>query len=404
MKIRILFVDDEPNILAGLRRMARSMRSEWEAQYASCGQEAIALLESHPCDIVVSDMRMPGMDGVELLSQVQQRFPDTVRVVLSGHSDPEAVIKSVKPAHQFLSKPCTPGQLKQVVTNAMSLRPLLKIEEVRKLVSQVDVLPSVPELYQEIMEVLESERSSLKIVGEIISRDVAMTASILKLVNSSFFGFFRHIATPEEAVALLGTEVVKSLVLTRALFSTFDAASFPGYRLDTLWEHSLNTASFAKAIAGVEAMEKRDADNCFMAGMLHDVGKLVFAANMTTMYQEILARAQQENRTVQDMEKEIAGASHGAIGGYLLGLWGLPYQIIDALAHHHDPARGKAAEPSVLTVVHAANSLEHELVVINRQYAEHPMDMDYLERLGLTQRIPVWRETCSELLRQDQEA
>ena len=403
MKTRVLFVDDEPNVLEGLRRMTRSMRSEWEVRFAPGGREALALLESHPCDVVISDMRMPGMDGTELLSAIQKAFPEMVRIILSGHSDHEMIMKSVKPAHQFLSKPCSPEKLKQTVTNAMLLRNLLTNDAVKKTVSQIDTLPTCPEIYVKLMEVLDNEKCSLEQVGEIISRDVSMTASILKLVNSSFFGFVRRINTPGEAVNLLGIEIVKSLILTRELFCTFRQHSFPGFSLACLWEHSLVTARFAKVIALKETKDKSVVDDSFIAGMLHDVGKLIIAVKFEDKFRDILQKAKAENRAARDVEIEVLGVGHDVIGAYLLGLWGLPSTTVETIAFHHEPSRRQGEKFCPLTAVHAANAIDHEIVVINDNYAKHPMDMEYMERLGLAQRAPVWKDACAATLENEKE-
>ena len=141
---RILFVDDEPNVLSGLRRMLRSMRREWFMAFAHSGLEALAMLDDTPFDIVVTDMRMPGMDGAALLKQVMHRHPKTVRIVLSGQADREEILRAVGPIHQYLSKPCDAETIKATLTRACALDGLLPDDHLKELISKMETLPSLP--------------------------------------------------------------------------------------------------------------------------------------------------------------------------------------------------------------------------------------------------------------------
>lgn len=196
MKRRILFVDDEPNVLQGLQRMLRPMRSEWEMEFAGGGEEALQKMEQAPFDVIVSDMRMPGMNGAQLLKEVARRYPDTVRIVLSGHSDREYILQLVTTTHQYLAKPCDAQTIKDTVNRACALRDLLTSKELSALVSQVKSLPSLPSLYTRIIEILQSDDPSLQKIGQIVSEDIAMSAKVLQLVNSSFFGIARRYLQP----------------------------------------------------------------------------------------------------------------------------------------------------------------------------------------------------------------
>lgn len=208
MKLSVLFVDDEPHVLQGLQRMMRSMRQEWEIITAGGGLEALDLLSRKPVDVVVTDMRMPGMDGTQLLNEIKNSYPQIVRIILSGQSDREMILKSVRPAHQYLAKPCNDEILKSTIERSCWLRDLLADNSLKQLISRIDSLPSLPTLYLEILRELESPYSSMQKIGEIISRDIGMTAKILQMVNSAFFGFRRHIASPAEAAELLGLETI----------------------------------------------------------------------------------------------------------------------------------------------------------------------------------------------------
>lgn len=303
-KRRILFVDDEPRILKGFQRMLRSMRHEWEMDFVENGFKALEILSEKPFDVVVSDMRMPGMDGAELLKQIMQNHPTIVRIVLSGHSDQEMILKSTIPAHRYLAKPCDSQVLVSTVRRACALRDLLGHKALKKVVSNIGALPSLPSLYTEIIEELKSPKGSIKRVGKIVEKDLGMTAKILQLVNSSFFGLPSHVSNPSQAVILLGIDTIKALALTIGLFSKFDTSILNTLNIKKIYEHSLNTGAIAREIAKAENMDMETIDNSFMAGMLHDIGKLILALNFPEAYTEAFKLADQAKVPFHDAEKK----------------------------------------------------------------------------------------------------
>jgi HD-like signal output (HDOD) protein len=392
---QILFVDDEPNVLQGLQRMLRPMRQEWEMEFADSGAQALAKLSEHPFDVVVSDMRMPKMDGNQLLTEVMQKHPHMVRIILSGHSDQEVILKSVGIAHQYLSKPCDPDALKATVARAIALRDLMANVLLKRLVSQMQSLPCLPSLYLELVEELGKPEASVKVIGEIISKDVAMTAKILQLVNSPFFGVFKRVSSPAEATSLLGLDIVKSLVLSIHVFSQFDQAGVPEMPLEQLWSHSLKVGQYAKQIARAEGQDRRMADDAFMAGVLHDTGKLILASNFSDWYSQAIGLSKEKQEPLADLETQLFGTSHGEVGAYLLGLWGFSHPLVEAVAFHHHPSRSPAGGFSVLTAVHVANALAHsESRSDGPANASSALDIEYIANLKLTDRVPLWRETC----------
>jgi len=394
MKKQILFVDDEPKVLRGLQRMLCNLEDEWEMAFAESGQEALDLLAEHPFDVVVSDMRMPVMDGAQLLNEVMRRHPQIVRIVLSGHSERELVLRSVGATHQYLAKPCDPERLHSVVAQACALRELLADESFRSLVSQMNTIPSLPQLYLDIMQELEDPDGSIKKVGRIIARDVGMTAKVLQIVNSAFFGLPRHVSDPSHAASLLGLDTLKALILTAHVFSHLDKADAKGLCFDTLWNHSIATGSLAKRIASAENCETQVCDHALMAGLLHDTGKLVLAANLPDRYHEVLSLSEKGTMTSLDAERQVFGTTHAEVGAYLFGLWGLPEPIMEAVLFHHSPDRCMATTFTPLTAVHVANVIEHERDDAGKQHETPQLATEYLARLGLLERVSAWQELC----------
>ncbi len=392
MRKAILFVDDEPKILEGLGRMLRVMRHEWDMHFAASGPEALELMAQQPVDLVVSDMRMPAMNGLEFLTEVKARYPNVIRIVLSGHADQQLIMRAVGVTHQYLSKPCDAEALQSTVARALGLRALLGNAPIKRLISRLSVLPSLPSLYAEIVAELKSPDASIRRVGEIIAKDPGMTAKILQLVNSAFFGIRRVVSNPMDAAAYLGLETIQSLVLSLHAFSRFEACRFPGGSIDQIWSHSMAAGLLAKRIMEGEAAGRAQATEAFSAGLLHDLGKLVLTANLPQEYELVHTRAAHGGLVLQDAEREVLGATHAEIGAYLLGLWGLPDPIIEAVALHHHPNECAHTTFSPLSAVHAANVLEREHGSGRACWGQPSrLDLTYLDAVGKAVRLDDWR-------------
>jgi len=394
VKKRILFVDDEAMVLQGLQRMLRSMRAEWEMEFVESGEAALRLLQQRPFDVIVSDMRMPGMNGAELLAEVMKRHPATVRLILSGYADKDLILKCVGSAHQYLAKPCDAESLKATVLRASNVEDCLHNERLKRLVCQMDRLPSIPALYMEVVEKASRPDTTLEEIGGIIGRDIGMTAQVLKLANSAFFGLRRQLASPEEAVTYLGLETIKSLVLSINAFAQFEGAETGALKMQALWSHSLEVASLAKGIAKLEGLDSKAGDEAFTAGLLHDIGKLVLAVNLPEEY----ARAADLARTGLEMplaEEQVFGANHADAGGYLIGLWGLPVPVVEAVALHHRPCRAAQAEFNPLASVHVADVLTWERSGPEKDIPAPQLDANYIGLIGAASRLPDWRKALA---------
>ena len=390
MTTKILFVDDEANVLSGLRRMLRSQRKVWSMQFANGGAEALELLEQEPFDVIVSDMRMPGIDGAELLTRVAEKHPNTVRLVLSGQSEHEKIFRAIGPAHQFMSKPCDPELLIATIGQACGLQSQLQDDALQGVISQIACLPSLPAIYKELVTELESNEASIDRIGEMIGSDIGMTAKVLQLVNSSFFGLPQHVTCPTHAVSMLGLNIIRPLVLTANTFSQFDDPEVTGFSLERSILHCLAVATSAQAIS--ETVEKQGhlVDDSFIAGMLHDIGKLILAANLADQFADAISLASEKEVALWRAEFEVFGTTHAEVGAHLLALWGLPNPIVEAVAFHHRPADSFAGEFSPLTAVHVANVTEEVNHLGDTISESLQLDIDYIRAIGMEDRIDSW--------------
>jgi HD-like signal output (HDOD) protein len=385
MSTRIVFVDDELNILQAMGRSFHGMRNEWNMEFLSSGAAALESLAKAPADVIVSDMRMPGMDGWQLLAEVKKLYPQTVRLVLSGHADPSSVMRAVGTAQLYLAKPCESGSLKAAIVQTQMLRQLLSSDRLALLVGEVGMLPSAPTAFQEILTCLQNPAASLTDASQIIGRDVAMTANIMKLVNSAFFGSRRPITTIDRAVAYLGMDTLGALVLGHSVFQSGVATGIDGFSLEELWLHTEQTAAAARAIALSENLSVARADEAFLAGVLHDVGKVVFATKAAALPNETLD-------VVAQME-----AHHAEVGAYLLGLWGFPNSIVEAVAFHHTPNRASEKGVGLSGIVHVADRLVHLRSEHRSTSIDTGLQPGYLEGLGLEHCLPKWSAAVESL-------
>lgn len=386
--IEILFVDDRPEELAELEQSLRKFRQEWCMDFALGGQEALRRLESTEYDVVVCDLNMPEVSGTDVLRRVLEQWPKATRILVSKRGEQEQAIESTGVAHQHLVKPCDADLLEMTISDTFALRYHLENDAIRDLVGRLDHLPTLPDTYTSLVEELNSPHSSLARVGDIIRRDVSISAKILQLVNSSFFGLPVHVTDVSHATALLGMNVVKPLVLSSGLFEQFSPGSLGEYSLAHLVDHSAEVALAARCIAQLEGAAPEDCDHAFMAGMLHDMGQLVLAKNYPAQYDQMRAHAIESETPLHELERAEFQANHADLGAYLLGLWGLPSPIVEAIVWHHTPFESTHDRLTPLAAVHAAEAI---LTSSKNPMGEASgISHEFLSRLRRNDRVSVW--------------
>ena len=333
---RVLFVDDEPHLLAGLRRMLRPQRDRWDISFASSGVEALQLLASEPVDAIVSDMRMPGMDGAQLLAAVQRRHPATARIILSGQADLESVLAVLRSAQQFLAKPCDIDVLTGTVDQALKVQRLLTDPGLRELIGGVVSLPVLPAVYHELVALTQAPSVDLAALTGILASDVATSTELLKLVNSAFFGLGQQLSSVEAAVSLLGLDNIQALVLTGSVFRVGEPPPRPR-DAEQLRELALRRAAIGREIADREGWPQHERNLAVLSCMLRDVGGLVLAEGLPgaadRLAQAIAADPGSADPTRRaEHELAIFGCTVPQASAYLLGLWGFAPAVVHTIA------------------------------------------------------------------------
>ncbi len=355
MNETMLFVDDDPNLLQGLQRMLRSKRHEWDMTFVSSPLLALKEMERRCFDVVVTDMRMPEMDGAELLSKVKVICSKSVRIILSGQADVDIIMRAITSTHQYLSKPCDPELLKATIEKASRLRRLMKNEELEEFISQLKCLPAQPENLAILKDELTKDNPSIQQIGMAIAGDIGLSTKVIQLTSSSFFGSKRETVSAKEAVGILGVELLRTLCLEHNVFTESVTGSIGALDLRMLHKRGQCVIDRAQSLAVDAKIENLSCDISSAIGLMCRAGCIVLSLFSPEKYAEVVKLGIESKESIKK-ELELFGVSHADVGAYLLGLWGLPDPVIEAAQRHHELNGDNWAENSLLGCIQKAES------------------------------------------------
>jgi len=378
---RILFVDDEPKVLDSLRSSLDRPDLKWDPEFVTSGQLAIEEMQRRHYDVIVTDMYMPEMDGRQLLGHVVARWPQMIRIVFADSVDMEEAVRLIPVAHQYVGKPCPTPQLENVITRCLNLQLLMNQPKLRAAVGRVRSLPTLPKVYSQLQRLVRSESTTVKEIAAVVESDAAVTARVLQLVNSAFFAVAQRITNIEQAVSYLGLKAIQNVTLSAEVFNKWPGKNNSVPDLEKLQAHARAVATACVALTAKTPL----ADDALLAGLLHDIGYWILTQEAQA---ELVSAAELSVRaglTLEEAEKQVIGATHAEIGAYLLGIWGLPFAVIEAVAFHHNPLRVEQSGFDVL----AAVAISHALVPEDDTSAFGPgitpdlkVDESYLHSVG----------------------
>jgi HD-like signal output (HDOD) protein len=370
--------------------ITQALGAGWEATSVASEADAAEQLEKSAFDAFLADFNLGSPDASELLNQALEKRPETPRFLFAYESDLALVAAKVNGAHHILPKPIEPDSLKKRIEDGIG-DANSKQAGSDPSNSPIDA-PAVSSIYSEVLKAMESPGATSEQVGEMIARDEALTSEVLRLTNSAYLGLPRNITEPAEAVEALGLETVKALVMALQFLAEHSRLR-PGYlSLDEIWQHSVNVAQIARDLVLFETKDRKLASQALIAGLLHDLGKVVLVTNFDDLYGRVHSLANKQPVSLWDIEKGMFGANHGEIGACLVGMWNMPGPIVDAAALHHEPPLGEQQQMTPLAAVHIANVLEHQLRPSDDGMMVAPiMNTPFLNELGLLERLPVWR-------------
>lgn len=399
---RILFVDDEHNVLDGLRRMLHPMRGQWKMEFVSCCEEALTALQANPYDVIISDLRMPEKDGLQLLEIVREKFPQTIRIMLSGYVDKPLRTCASRCVHQFISKPCDADTLKKVIKRALTLYDRLHSTDLSDILSRLTSLPVLPKAYREVLNLLNNPSCSLRRIGQVVAQDIGLSSKILQVVNNAFVTIQgQKISDPVHAVSFLGLKSAEALILTNGLFSELPDSSVRRCCVDQLQEHCMRVGTLARGICNGLHMSDDLLDIASMAGILHDAGKMILISSFPEEYWKAVVESRLRFFPLYGSERNVLQASHAELGGYLLDLWGLPSPIVEAVTYHHEPWLCPQSAFSVTDAIYIANLIDHQRLNNLADGFSETVNLDYLQAFGVAELLESWMRSHKATLAED---
>ena len=360
-KKTILIVDADVVAAAAVANVLGN--AGYEISKAAGAVEAMGLLEEYPADMVIADLRMPDADGGSLWQLVREFDATIIRMIMTDAADQDAAAQALAAGdvQQIISKPWDDRELSQVVRSAFQKSASQEVEMLglHRIISEIESLPPVPRIYVELSEVTrDPEKTSTQEVARVISQDPAIAAKILQIANSAYFGQRREVSTISRAVVVLGLEMIMNLVLATSVFQSLASESVPGLEQEEFWKHCLTCGMAASTLERTISRKRKRAEIAMLAGTLHDLGKLVLAQYMPERYTEVLSASRNQQLDLWEVEQEILGTTHAAVGGHLAEWWNLPARISDALHWHHEPGESER-DAKMTAVVHFADIVVH---------------------------------------------
>lgn len=397
MKKHILFVDDDPLLLEFYTAMMQKQAGAWETVSTENGAQALEILAATKFDVVVSDMRMPGMDGIEFMREVRRLHPQISRIIISGLGDQEEIARGLETTHQFLTKPIRSGELFATLSRIGKLDAYLLDEKLKSVIGRLSSLPSFPSIYLQITQELNTEDPSIEAIADIAIQDPGLTAKMLQVANSAAFGLAHQVSSPFDAVQFIGLNAVRSIALSAHVFSDFEQVEIKKFSAGRVWTDALRCARITRQIMRIEKIDEAETEDACTAAMLRNMGMLMLAKNLPEQFSQIITLAERENLTLPEAGQKILGASHAGVAAYLFGLWGLATPMVEAVAFHLQPAESETRTFSPLAAVHIAHALAAELWPDKNAGKPMELDHDYLTAIGVDRQLDRWRAEVEKL-------
>lgn len=389
----ILFVDDTEHVISGIQRQLRPYRGQWHLHFATCGKQALELMQRQPIDLIVCDMMMPEMRGDELLAKVAAAYPGTVRMILSGYTDETNLRLGLEVAHQYLAKPCSAEILRETLCQVFKIQACVDNPRIAAEVGEASQLPSLPKIYHELNAAIGDERATSAQIADIFAKDMVLSAKLLHLVNSPYFGLQRTVSNLTDAINLIGLKKLNSLVLSVHVKTAFPVNDPAVERyMEYLWQDAARVAELARLITLSERQSDDRPDQAYLGGLLHNMGLLIFMSRCGDKLKILVEQAVNSDKPPAELEMSIFGFTRAEAAAYVLSLWKIPPRIIESILLQNTPSDSEYNGVNALTAVHAASCLLNPTAVPGYgRLFDMALDQTYLQRIGKLDRIGEWR-------------
>lgn len=398
---RLLFIDEQGVRFKPLADELMRIEPSWACYTAGTVERANELLKTQGFAALVLEVEQALKPAFATLLQPQTT--SQIRIVLYDASNSSLLARTRDLAVQPLPITTDAANLAEHIKRQERVQSWMMDAGMKKLLMQCRKLPVTSKLYSEVSEELNSPNGSIELVAQKVAKDPVMTAKFLQVVNSACFALGRQVSDPSEAVMFLGMGRTRALILAAGIFSQFENSGGSGISPEQVWNHSLQVATLAQVIALEETGSGKIGEAAFTSGLVHDLGKLILAANLPAMCAAVEQLQQRKAIPARDAEQQVLGTTHAELAACLLGTWALPLPVLEAVAWHDCPSRSADKKFSPLTAVHAANVFASELSARAEQVPER-FDHDYLLRINAGDRRNVWREACGLPIKQEEDA
>lgn len=399
---RLLFVGVAAVWFQTVERDLRLLQPKWACEWAEDAAQALTALQGGSFYAVVLNASVAA--EASLMSAIEQLNHPVVRVVLCASSDRAEVARWSASGASPLPQSTDAAGILANVSRLARVQEWMADAGMKKLLGQCRKLPALPKLYSQVTAELSLPNGSIEVVAQCIAQDPVMTAKLLQVVNSAFFALGHEVSEPTEAVMFLGAERTRSLILLAGVFTQFESVKCPGLSPEQVWNHSLQVGALARTVALAETKNAKTAEAAFTAGLVHDMGKLILAANVPMMCVSIEQLHAGKNLTQREAELQVLGTTHAELAACLLGTWGLPLPVLEAVAWHHAPTRSEDEEFTLLTAVHVANVFAYEIGSGSGSGAlPEIFDHHYLDQIELGDRRNDWRKACNLPAKQEED-
>lgn len=350
---RILFVDDESLILSGLRRSLNRVPDGWNMEFMADPAAALSSATEHPRDVLITDLRMPGVDGLQLLRAVQEKQPSTVRFILSANVRRPAIFDALSLAHRVLLKPCGPRLIEEMVCHWLEIRDLLPPGRLRNSILGLGPLPLITRTHDALAALPDVQLVDAEAVLDIAMSDISLAAECYRLAHGILQDSSKRFGSVKDAVSSLGQDG-RARLITADKWSSFPDEIAPAC-LEQIQDHS----TLASAAARSRAMKDDPslAKGAATAALLHDIGKLAFFATYGSDY---LTVYQSSDGSLCERESSTFGINHADLGACLLAMWGASPETVNAVKLHHIAPNAETDGLAIRDMVYHANIATHE--------------------------------------------
>jgi HD-like signal output (HDOD) protein len=388
MKRSIYIVDDQPQVLETAVAIVNAVMPEAAVTGFEDPFRALEAIKASQPDLILSDHLMPGMSGSQLLEEARVAAPRTLRIIMSGFVALDK-LTAITSAHQYVAKPFDVPQLKAILDRIFAARDRVQDKQLQTVVTSLRSLPSLPQAHQTLLIELENNQGASAIIGQIVARDADLSAKVLQLANSPLFEREHPVSSPMEAVLCLSTGMIAAVVLSQTLFKHYHAHSHPEFSLPQVWSHCWETAVLAQCYCREQGLPRQAQEDAFLAGLLHETGRLILIGNFSVQYQTACDAARQAHSPLGPHLREVFQTAPCEIAAYLLDLWGMPDNVVAAVSLLEHPEKEKAAGFTISSALYIADQ------VGSRETPPHlfpPEEWNaaYLRSLGCVEDLQQW--------------